>query len=68
MNTVITAITGVFTAMGTWFAGAVESMVPIFYTSEEGLTFLGTLAICGLAISITFLLLNVVINFMNFRQ
>ena len=67
MSAVITAITSVFTAMGTWFTTAVGSMVPIFYDAENGLTFLGTLAVCGLAISITFLLLNVVVNFMTFR-
>lgn len=67
MTTIITAITGVFTAVGEWFGNAVNAMVPIFYTAEDGLTFIGTLTIMGLAVSVTFLLLNVISNFMQFR-
>ena len=68
MQNVVTAITGVFTAVGTWFASAVESIVPIFYSDTDGLTFLGTLTIMGLAISVIFLLLGVISNFMQFRS
>lgn len=67
MSSIITAVTSVFTAVGEWFGGAVQAMIPIFYTAEDGLTFIGTLTIMGLSISVTFLLLNVISSFLQFR-
>lgn len=64
---VITAITGVFSAIGTWIADAVLDLIPMFYVAETGLTFLGVLAVCGLAFSVIFLIIGLIQNFLHFR-
>ncbi len=65
--TVIKAITDVFTSIITWIISALNSLVAVFYNAESGLTFFGYLAVAGLAISIFFLLMGVVQNFLHFR-
>lgn len=67
MTNVLSAILEVFTSVGTWLSEAVTSMVPMFYVAETGLTFIGVLAVAGLAISVAFLLINVISNFLSFR-
>ena len=64
--TVLDAILNVFTSVGTWIAGAVEQVTPMFY-AEGALTFLGVLAVAGLAISVVFLIIGVIQNFLHFR-
>lgn len=64
---IIEQITGVFDAIGTWLAGAVEDLIPMFYVAESGLTFLGTLAVIGLAMSVVFLLIGLIQKFLHFR-
>lgn len=63
---VITAITAVFTAIFEWIITAIEAVVPVFY-GAEGLTFLGVLALVALGISIFFLVLGLIQNFLHFR-
>ena len=67
--TVISAITSVFTAVFTWIKTAITSVIEVFYTSGEsgGLTFLGVLALIALAISIFFLLMGLIQNFLHLR-
>lgn len=65
MTAIITAITGVFTAIGSWIADAVTEVTPMFY-GTEGLTFLGTLAVCGLAFSVMFLIIGIIQKFLHF--
>lgn len=67
MSAVITAITSVFTAIMEWISTAIAEITPIFYVAETGLTFLGTLTVMGLGISIFFLLVGVISNFLHFR-
>lgn len=67
MSAVITAITSVFTAIMEWISTAIAEITPIFYVAETGLTFLGTLTVMGLGISIFFLLIGVISNFLHFR-
>lgn len=62
----IEAITGVFTSIGDWLVEAVASFMPMFYVAETGLTLLGTLAVCGLAVSICFLLIGIIQRFLHF--
>lgn len=64
---VVSAITDVFSAIGTWISNAVTDLLPMFYSTETGLTFIGTLAVCGLAFSIVFLLIGLISNFLSFR-
>lgn len=67
MNAVITSITGVFSAIMDWMASAIADITPIFYVAETGLTFIGTLTIIGLSISIFFLLVGVISSFLHLR-
>lgn len=67
MATIISSITAVFDAVLTWFASAFAKIVPIFYAAEGGLTFLGVLAVTGLSISVFFLLVGIVQNFLHLR-
>lgn len=64
---IISEITGVFSKIGTWISDAVNALMPMFYDPEKGLTLLGTLAICGLAFSVVFLLISLIQNFLHFR-
>lgn len=64
---VITALTAVFDAVMSWLATAIESVIPIFWTSTDGLTFLGVLALVGLAISVFFLIVGLIQNFLHLR-
>lgn len=65
--TVLTAILEVFEAVGTWIVSAVNNVMPMFYVAETGLTFLGVLAVAGLAFSVVFLIIGLVQNFLHFR-
>lgn len=69
---VLEAVLAVFTAIGNWIPEAVEAMIPMFYTAADGggagsLTFLGVLAVAGLAFSVVFLVIGVIQNFLHFR-
>lgn len=64
---IITAITNVFTEVGNWIVGAVNSMIPMFYdTGNSELTLLGILSVVGLAISVVFLLIGIIQRFLHF--
>lgn len=67
MTSIISAITGVFTEIASWIADAVQAITPMFYVPETGLTFLGVLAVCGLAFSVVFLIMGIIQNFLHFR-
>lgn len=67
MTNVLDAILDVFDAVSTWIQQAVTAVMPMFYTSENGLTFLGVLAVAGLAFSIVFLIIGIIQNFLHFR-
>ena len=64
---IVTQITNVFSEIGTWIADAVTDLLPMFYSAETGLTFLGTLAVVGLAFSVVFLIIGLIQNFLHFR-
>lgn len=66
MNGVLTSILDVFDAVSTWIGEAVTAVIPMFY-GESGLTFLGVLAVAGLAFSVIFLVIGIIQNFLHFR-
>lgn len=66
MTNVLTAITDVFDAIGEWITGAVTNLIPMFYVEETGLTFMGVLAVAGLAVSVVFLLIGIIQRFLKF--
>ena len=65
-NTILNAVLDVFEAVGSWITTAVTDLIPMFYTNEDGLTFLGILAVCGLAFSVVFLLIGIIQKFLHF--
>lgn len=72
MSGILASILDVFSSVGEWISTSVNNMIPMFYTAggsgaEGELTFLGTLAVAGLAISVVFLVIRVITNFMQFR-
>lgn len=73
MTAIITAMTAVFDAIFTWIASAITSIIPVFWVAPTGeqttgqLTFLGVLALIALAISIFFLLMGLIQNFLHLR-
>ena len=66
MTSVLTAILAVFSAVGSWIVTAISDMIPMFYDSTDGLTFLGVLAVAGLAFSVVFLLIGIIQRFLHF--
>lgn len=65
--TVLDQVLEVFTRVGEWIAGAVTQLIPMFYTADEGLSFLGVLAVVALAFSVVFLIMGIIQNFLHFR-
>lgn len=65
--TILTAILEVFSAIGTWIVDAVTSLLPMFYVAETGLTLIGILSVCGLGMSVIFLLIGIIQSFLRFR-
>ena len=65
--TILNAILAVFLSVGEWISTAVNSLTPMFWAAETGLTFLGTLAVAGLAFSVAFLIIGLIQNFLHFR-
>lgn len=59
-------ITSVFSEVITWIVSALDSVLAVFY-ADGALTFLGMLAVAGLAISVFFLIMGVIQNFLHFR-
>lgn len=70
MTTVLSAILAVFTEIGEWIPTAITNMIPIFWTAGESgggtLTFMGVLAVAGLAFSVVFLVIGIIQRFLHF--
>lgn len=64
---IVESITTVFGDIGEWIIGQLSTISTVFYVPENGLTFLGVLAVCGMAFGVVFLLLHVIQNFLHFR-
>ena len=64
---VLDSVFEVFTSVADWIPEAVNGLIPMFYAPETGLTFLGVLAVAGLAISVFFLVMGIIQNFLHFR-
>ena len=67
ISTVVTAVLAVFTAVLQWFVTSIEVAIGIFWTAEAGLTFLGTLAVIGLAIAIVLMLFAMIRSYLKNR-
>lgn len=65
---IIESIIAVFTAVLGWLVEAIESVIPLFWATETGLTFLGVLSVISVIIGIFFLVMRVIQNFLGFRS
>lgn len=71
---VLDSILDCFDSVGSWFVEFVPTLFALFWTPGAGasdpgsLTFLGVLAVAGLAISVIFLVMGVIQNFLHFRS
>ena len=65
---VASAVLDVFELIATWFVNAIVSILPIFYTVESGLTILGVLACCSLALATILLVVAFVKSFFHWRS
>lgn len=65
--TILEAILAIFSGVGDWIGDAVTALIPMFYVAETGLTFMGVLAVAGLAFSVVFLILGIIQKFLHFR-
>ena len=66
----LSSIFGTFTQIANWIVTSIRGLEGLFIdrTGEAvQLTFLGTLSVCGLGISVIFLLIGVIQNFLHFR-
>lgn len=62
----LVAVFGIFSGIGAWLTAVVASLVGIFYADNK-LTFVGYLAVAGLAVGVILLLLFLVSGFLRFR-
>lgn len=67
MTTIVQSILAIFMAIGEWLGTAFSALQGIFWTSETGLTFIGTLSVLGLAFAVILLLFNMLRSFLKFR-
>lgn len=65
-KSILSSILAVFAAVGEWIVSTFDTLVPLFYKDESGLTFIGVLAVAGLAFSIAFLLINLIKSWLRF--
>lgn len=68
MGSIISSVTTVFSDIASWFVEFIPTIIGLFYVDGTGLTFLGVLAVMSLAISIFFLVMGLIQNFLNFRS
>ena len=62
---ILEAILDVFSDVGTWLQTAVTNLIPMFWANDS-LTFLGVLAVAGLAFSVIFLVMGIIQRFLHF--
>lgn len=60
-------VLSVFAGIGSWLAGAVSSMMTIFWTASGGFTVLGYLAVASLAISVILLFVALIAGWLKFK-
>lgn len=60
------SIFSVFGDISGWIVSSIGSIMPMFYSEASGLTFVGTLAVAGLAFAVFFLIFAIIRRFMHF--
>lgn len=65
-SSIVSAITTVFTAIGTWLVGAITAMEAVFWV-DGALTFIGTLSVIGLSIAVILMVLAMIRSYLQLR-
>lgn len=61
-------VTEVFDGLGVWLITGLNNVIALFWVADTGtLTLLGVLAVAALAVSVFFLLMSIIQNFLHFR-
>lgn len=68
MDTVVSAIVAVWSAIVSWFTTTLADVQVVFYAPETGLTFLGVCASMGVGIALVCLLVGIIQNFLRLRS
>lgn len=64
----IGGVLDVFSGIGSWITGQLSAATSLFWNATSGeLTFLGILAVVGLAFAVIFLLIGIIQRFLQFR-
>ena len=66
-SNVVTAVFDVFSNISTWFTGSISDFVDLFYTAENGLSFIGIMALIGIGIGVTRMLFAIITSFVQMR-
>lgn len=62
----LSALFDVFGGVGSWIVGQLGTTTSLFWNGQ-GLTFLGVLSVCALALAVVLLLVFVIVRFLRFR-
>lgn len=65
-SSIVTAVTEVFTAIGTWLVSSITAMEAVFW-ANGALTFIGTLSVVGLAIAVILMVLAMIRSYLQLR-
>lgn len=62
---ILSTILAIFAGIANWIVETLPTITALFYTGNA-LTFLGVLAVAGLAMSVAFLLIGIIQRFLHF--
>lgn len=57
----------VFSGVGSWLSGAIQSATTMFWTAESGMTVLGYLAVASLALAVILLIFSLIAGWLKFH-
>lgn len=66
-SSIVSSIFAVFTEIFNWFTTTLTTVGNIFYTTDKGLTFIGTLSVIGLGIGVVLLVFNMLKGLIRLR-
>lgn len=66
-NTESVSIFSVFSGVGSWLSGAIQSASTMFWTAESGMTVLGYLAVASLALAVILLIFSLIAGWLKFH-
>lgn len=65
--TLTDSVFSVFEEVAGWFTGSISDFVALFYSSENGLSFLGIMALVGIGIAVARMFFAIITSFVQLR-